>query len=665
MSDERRADPFAGVKWNHELFDWSDKSLTAASITSELIGVFWYWELPEYDGMSELEIERKILFDAKRTNWAGTSKHGKPYFRHMLSLMALMFPDADITPSVADATMLFCMGIGGCGRKVLNLIGAQNTSKSFSSVLIAFAVMYIDPEYSNVFVANPFDLAADATIWGACEELWDELKTHHPDKRGDGCALFPKAMMYAAKKLDLVPNLPKSGSIVLRNTKHVGKFKGSKSRGKDVDRGVMLLLVDEVNEIESMAFLTMLTNITSQDAFFGITSQNFKDPEDMGGRLTEPKATFGGPATFEDLDIEQDVFWHSAASSVTLRFDGHRSPNILAGRTIYPKLFKESDRQRLKDDYGEQSPDYYSQARSFPVRGDETNSVLSRPQISSSRHDDTFYTMHQISARVSFADPAFGGRDKAVWGCAEFGPATVTDGNNEEIETELIVFKEHFRTLQLVKGAYYNEFWYDRMKAAGIDIADFTEGSDVSYEEQIAIQCVELNRARGIPTHNFGYDFSMRPDIVSAVNRIMGFGAVAFDYNQGPEGTQLQRFKLNSEDCCKNRVAELAFLASDVFITRQGRGGNNLATALTQLSRTRYETINKKYVVEDKKAYKARWNNVSPDHRDVLMGITGMAIKRGFRQHAVSAGSKGGSGNDLWSKLNAGGKGRGKVFKRA
>jgi hypothetical protein len=661
---EERKDPFEGVVWNHEHFDWSDPTLDADGITSILIGEFWYWELPEYDALSELEIERKILFDAKRPNWGGKSRHGKPYFQHMLALIKLMFPDTDITPSLADAVMLFCMGIGGAGRKILNLIGSQNSGKSAAAVRIAFAIMYIDPEYSTVFVANPFDNAADSTVWGDVEELWDQLKTHFPDAKGDACTLFPKGVLYAAKKLDLVPGLPKAGSIVLRNTKHVGKFKGSKARGKDVDRGVMLLVVDEVNEIESMAFLTTLTNITSQEAFFSVTSQNFKDPEDMGGRLTEPKAIFGGPATFEDLDIERDHFWHSASSSVTLRFDGHKSPNILAGRTIYPKLFKESDRIRLRDDYGEQSPDYFSQARSFPVRGDGTNSVLSRAQISSSRHDDTFFTMQRITGRVSFADPAFGGRDKAVWGCAEFGPAVVTDGNGMEQDTELLVFKEHFRTLQLVKGAYYNDFWFDRMKAVGIDTSDFPEGSDVSYEEQIAIQCVELNMARGIPTHHFGYDFSMRPDIVSAVNRIMGFGAVAFDYNQGPEGVQLQRFKLNSEDCCKNRITELAFLASDVFITRQARGGNNLATALTQLSRTRYETVNKKYVAEGKKEYKARWNNVSPDHRDVLMGITGMAIRRGFRQNTVAAGARPASASGMWQKLNAGGPGRGKVFKR-
>ena len=50
----------------------------------------------------------------------------------------------------------------------------------------------------------------------------------------------------------------------------------------------------------------MLNTLVSQDQFFAITSQNFKDEEDMGGRLTQPVGLFGGPSSFDDLDIEAD-----------------------------------------------------------------------------------------------------------------------------------------------------------------------------------------------------------------------------------------------------------------------------------------------------------------------------------------------------------------------
>lgn len=652
-----RKDPFRSVVWNHSYIeDWSDPGWDADTITAELLGSFDYRDLPEFDGMMPVEIERKILFDAGRPNWGKRSKYGKPHFRHMLSLLAEMLPETDITPDLADCMMLFCMGIGGADRKMLNLIGAQDMGKSAFGCRIIFVVMYIDPEFSAAFVANPFDNAADSTAWGDIEEIWDQLKEAHPHPTNtETCSLFPKAIMYRLKELHLVPNLPKTGRIVLRNVKNVGKFKGAKSRGKNVHRGVMLLYVDEVNEIENPSFMKMLNNIAGQDAFFAVTSQNFKDPEDMGGQIAEPKATFGGPATYEELDIETDKFWHSAHSSVTLRLDGHKSPNILAGRDIYPKLFREKTRRRLEDDYGMQSPDYFSQARSFPVQGDDTNSVLSKAQLHASRFDDEARSVIlDVTFRVAFVDPAFGGRDKVVWGWAESSNTRITDAEGTEHTMEILHFKEHFQVIQLVKGATFDLFWEARMKKIGLSTANFDIGKPLTYEEQIAIRSAELCRERGIPFTHFGYDFSMRPDIVTAVNKVMGFGPKAYDYNTPPEGGHvIQRFKMQSEDCCKNRISELAFMASDIFFSKQVRGGDNIQTACTQLIRTRYETKQGKKLVEGKKEYKDRWQQVSPDHRDVLMGICGMAFSKGFRKNSLGDKPKGTSYQEFYATIAA------------
>lgn len=658
-------DPFEGVVLNHTLFDWSDPSHTADSITATLIGFVNHWDLPEYVGLEPWEIERKIIFEQGRPNWGKKSIHGKPIYQHFLTLLKLMFPNTDITPSLADACMCFCIGIS-CGKKMENLIGSQNSGKSAFSVRIAFACMYVDPEYTAVYVANPFDNAADSTVWGDVEELWDQLVEAHPNNTGRGYgpnsdtpanALFPWGKKYANRSLDFIPNIPKAARIELRNTKHVGKFKGSKMRGKDVDRGVLLVIIDEVNEIENFAFLTTLTNISSQEGFFCVTSQNFKSPEDLGGRMTEPVGTYGGATSFDNLDIDSDFFWHSSASSITLRFDGLQSPNLLAGRVIYPKLFKEADRFRIATDYGEQSPDYFSQVRSFPARNDEVNSVLSRAKISASRHKDAFFTLHNIRGNLGFCDPAFGGRDKAVFGWCSFGLATVTDAEGTQKEEELIVFKDFFHTLKLVKDAVYNDWWIDRLRACNIPIKDFVIGSEVSYEDQIAIQCRELCKQNNVPIQNFGYDFSLRPDIVSSMNRMLGFSANAFDYNQGPEGVFLQNIKKSSEDTCKNRCTELAFLAADYFLTKQVRGGTYIETAITQLSRTLYVTVNKKYVAEGKKEYKARWQQVSPDMRDVLMGLCGMAQRRGFRQNTESTGATA----SVWSIINGKNLGKSKL----
>ncbi len=658
-------DPYADVVLHDTWFDWNDPSLDADTISRKIMGKVSHWDLPEFVGMKPWEIERKILFEHGRRNFGTPTKYGKPAYQHFLTLMKLMFPDTDITPALADATMIFCLNYTH-GKKITNLIGSQNSGKSASGCRIPFVCIYIDPDYSVTYVANPFDNAADSTVWGDFEELWDQLTEHHPNTTGEGLpeasALFPFGQRYAARSIVLVPNKPKAGRIELRNVKHVGKYKGSKTRGKDVDRGFFILVIDEVNEVENQSFLGILPNISSQDAFAAITSQNFKDPEDMGGRLTEPVPLYGGPSSFDSLDIDSDQLWHSTNSSITLRFDGTRSPNILSKRVIYKKLFKAEDEQRIRTNHGVESPEYYSQVRSFPVRNDASNSVLSRQKISASRHDDQYFTLLKVEGSSAFCDPAFGGRDKAVWGCAHYGPATVTDADGNQQSTELLVFKRFFENISLVKDATYNDYWFDRMKRVGIDTSTFTIGADVSYEEQIAIRCRELNKENGVPAHCFGYDFSMRPDIVSAMNRIIGFSAIPFDYNNDPQGVYLPGLKQNSLDCCKNICSELALLAADIFLTKQVRGGDFIKTAVTQLSRTRYETKNKKYVVEGKREYKARWQQVSPDHRDVLMGIVRIAVLRGFRQQEVAGPTK--TGSSVFSQIIASGNGRAKTIKR-
>lgn len=649
-------DPYVGFELAYTKFDWSDPKHTADSISKQLIGPkpWLYWDLKEYSGMSPWEIERQILFDARRPNWGGVSKHGKPYYQHMLTMGKLLFPEIDITPTLSDFIQVFCMGVGGGNKKIFNLIGSQNSGKSFGSVFLAFCIMYIDPTRSSVFVASPFDVAADATVWGSVEEMWDQMCEAHPNDTGKGLAdassLFIWGRKLANKQLEFIPGLPKAGTIVLKGVKSTGKFKGSKARNsKETDRGVMLLIVDEINEVQNPSFLEMVNNLVSQDQFSACTSQNFKDSEDVGGRITEPVGLYGGPSSFEELDIDADQMWHSAKSSITLRYDGHCAVNILAGRTIYPQLFKKSNLELMQRDYGTASPDYFSQVRSFPSSSSETNSVLSRAKISASGHKDTFYTKLKINGKVAFCDPAFGGRDSAVFGWASFGTATVTDNEGHDTQQELLFFEDFFHKIKLVKDALYNEYWFERMRACGIETATFITGSEVSYEDQIAIYCKEKCKAHGVPANCMGFDSSLRADIVSSMHRMFGFSVSAFDYNQPPEGCFLQNTRQQSVDCCKNRTTELAFLAADYFLTKQVRGGHYIDTAIMQLSRTRYETVSRKYVVEGKKEYKQRFGGASPDHRDVLLGIAGMAQRRGFRQNSVVGKS---TAPSVWSILN-------------
>jgi hypothetical protein len=641
--------PFKDFVLHDTWFDWEDPSLTPLSISRKLMGRVGYWNNPEFgeivedgvvvrEAMEPHEIEREILFEAGRSNWGYESAYGKPYYQHMLTLMALLDEQTDITPSIADATQMFCESLSA-GLKVLNLIGSQNSGKSAGSVRIAFCCLYVDPEFCQVFVANPFDNVADSTIWGEVLEMWTNIcKTHPLDGDDAKTCLFPKGYVYANKTIIAIPNEPKGARIELRNVKKAGKFKGSKTRGKDTHRGIILVLVDEINEIESHAFLGVLPNLSSQDGFFCIDSQNFKEEDDLGGRIAEPVDRYDdSKSNYNDLNVDEDYFWPSAYSSMTLRFDGARSPNILAKRVIYGYLFKQADWDRLAE-MGMESPDFFSQARSFPIRGTETDSVMPTSVVSNSRHDDTFYTRYGNWTRLSFCDPAFGGKDSALWGMASFGWALVPDGNGQTTRQLIFEVEDYFVKLRITKDAIYNDHWFTRLRAIGRDTGVVVKGGEVSPDDQVAIQCAELNFQYGIPADNFGYDFSMRSHIVTSMTMFVG-RCHAFEYNRIPNGVYMEKYKMDSVAICVDRVSELAFLTAELYESGKLRGGEKCKTASMQLTRTKFKTVNKKKKCENKREYKARWQGQSPDHRDTLLGLRGMADIKGFSKSSLKVAS--------------------------
>jgi|TARA_R100000084_G_C4655385_1_gene152487 hypothetical protein len=647
--DDLKTSPFSEFSLHDTWFDWSDPRLDAQSISKKLMGPVNYWNEPEFgevynkegelirEAMPPHEIEREILFEAGREQWAYESAYGKPYYQHFLTLMALLDDDTDITPTIADATQLFCMSFAN-NIKVLNLIGSQNAGKSAGSVRIAFCCFYIDPEYTSIYVLNPFKTTAESTVWGDMLDMWDKICTTHPHPDKEGATyLFPDGYVYQDRYITAVPKLAKAGFIKVQDPKVESKFKGTKTKKTRADskRGLILHIFDEVNESQSFAYLKILGNISSQN-FISITSQNFKSEDDLGGFLCEPVMRYQGDKDkYDDLAIDLDHVWSSNYRSMTLRFDGKRAANMLAGRIIYDYLFNQSDWDRLAE-LGMNSPDFASQARSFPIRGESANSVLSKSKISQSQYKDPWFTTVGQPIRVAFCDPAFGGRDKAKWGYAEFGPALVKDENGANIRTNIFQVKTYFKTLKIVKDAIYNNYWADRMRECGIDDVKVVMGAEVSVEDQIAIQCAEFNLEFGIDSTNFGYDFSMRPDIVSSMNKFLGFDTVAFDYNSGVEGYYLESYKKSTTDYCYDRVTELCFITSDLFNSRQFRGGEFCDGGITQLSRTKYEDKNKKKKCQNKREYKAEWKGTSPDDRDVLIGLGGMAAKRGMSTKSLS-----------------------------
>lgn len=632
-------DWLSSVRLHHENVDWSDLSLTPASLTKRFMGPCGYLRGLDQQQSAKKEIE--ILKKADVRRLAGSSEY-KPYYQHFLTLIKLLMPRRDITPNLADSIMFFHLA-RQYNRKAVNYIGAQNTGKSSALSIIPTICIAINHINSVGYVATPHDKASDSTLWG------DTLSAYHAVQDSSPW-LWPNGKPYAARNIVMVPGTPKAGFIEYRGIKEVGKYKGMKTVKVDDADPLLLTGLDEFNEVKNHSFLEgAFPNLVSQDGFMALTSQNFTNEENMGGALAAPFGLFpDNPRSYDDLNKDEHFFWHSVLDGLTLRFDGRFSPNILAGRTIYKYLFKQEELDYQTKHYGVDSAKYYSQVLSFPRTGLSDETILSRSRVNSSRYKDVEWISEREDSRHAHLDPSFGGGDKAMIGFGHVGriTATTADGSQQE-RIDALWFTQPMVSFKTSLDAKVTLDWMERMRALGTDLKHFTLGTDFSLEHQLAVLSGEYCKKYSIPLRNFSYDFSMRAGIVSAMRDVLGRDPMPFEYNGKPDDLWIETHKNQSSEVCYDRNTELAMLTADLFLQKQIRGGQYIETAITQLCRTKRELAGKKYKAERKIDYKARHAGHSPDERDCLLGIVGNAHKRGFRPKPIALKPPPGSGKTV------------------
>lgn len=608
------------------MFDTYGAARVKKALSVEFLGDLSY--LKGKSDVERVEFETALLRKAGCLGWAGVSLYGKPFYQHFLTYIKLLWPKTDITPTVVDAVQLFCWGFGN-GKKSLNLIGCQNSSKSSISARLSFAALMVNIEFSAAYCANPFTTASASTIWGDFLALYEEIKEFYGDANGV-VPFFPKSRAKANKQIVLVPNQPKSGTVELRSVKEEGMFIGMKARTPDV--GTIIVVVDEINRIPQVEFLNAITNLYSQSILFVITSQNFTNANNAGGEMCKPCGLKGGPNDYSKLHIDRNQAWDSVMRGITLRFDGHLALNVICGRVIYTYAFKEEDKMRIAEG-GTHSADYLSQVRSFPNAQGSVDTAIDDEVISASNYKDKFYAFiePQLNKKVLFVDPALGGKDKALIFVAEKGMARCVEGSGRQTNRELVVFPKAAEELEINRHAIWTDIWYSLCRKLEVEPSGAL-GSPILPEDQVAILTFMVALREGIPFNHVGYDYSMRDTVVTSFTRYGKSQARSFNYQVKPFVYQLMALPGKDTANARNRVAELAMLTKDMLMCKQIRGGENIVSALNQLANTLVLAREPRFMIEKKLQYKARNGGVSPDDRDAFMGALAMAVAVGMKR---------------------------------
>src|SRR4029077_10786708 len=98
---------------------------------------------------------------------------------------------------------------------------------------------------------------------------------------------------------------------------------------------------------------------------------------------------------------------------VCIHLDGLKSPNVLAGKAIYPGLMSQKDIDNTLDFYGIASPRFWQMRRGFWAPEGVQKTVLSMPMIVRARAQEKASFDLQFTAGAAL-DPAFEGGDRCT-----------------------------------------------------------------------------------------------------------------------------------------------------------------------------------------------------------------------------------------------------------
>lgn len=476
--------------------------------------------------------------------------------------------------------------------------GCASSGKTNVMGLWGFVNWLCSPTNTMVLVLSAEKSQAKKLIWADIIAFWNACESM-------GIELPGKLINSTSEILSFTDTggvNQKAGIILIAAGAKEGSNCVTKVRGYKQER--LLLLVDEGPQIVQSLLDAPSNLIKGGRQLFQMM---------MTGNPASYFDTFGMFVTPDHEDWsrinEGTDRWNMKRGGVCLRFDGEKSPNVLAGKVLYNFLISQADLDRDAIEYGRNSPKYYSMNRGYftPTGGDR--GVYSGPElIFSGAMRKTHEWTGSSKTRIAFLDPSFtAGGDRAMARWADIGEIVggrmgILFGDWEALQED--VNSKEPRAQQICKA--FRDFsarhGVTDPKMAGMDVTGGGEG----YADVLSVE--------------WGLGFL----------RLNFSGAATQQF----VGTALKK----AEDLFANKVTEIWMLGKSLMRTGQVAGIDS-ETAKEMTSREMAsDDAKKRQRVESKRDMKQRIGK-SPDLADCTFGLCFLARER-FKLKAVESGTK-------------------------
>lgn len=478
-----------------------------------------------------------------------------------------------------------------CAHRYLGIAGCGSSGKSRWAAMWAIVNWLCAPSETLVIVVSTSLKDARERIWGAIEEYWLGCNGRLPGKLVSSQGRVKFEVPGRAVNPDVL-----CGLTLVAGDKSKAKEAAQNMIGKKASR--VILIADEHPELAEAINTAAFSNLSLNPWFQFIGLGNPSSYYDAFGVFIEPKRGWNS------IHSEMDE-WETTRG-MCLRFDGHKSPNWLAGKNIFKYLIKVEDIADARKNMGETSPGYWRMIRGFFCPGGNEQTVFSEADVIKFGGAGAVIWKDE-PIHLGALDPAHKtGGDEAI---AAFG----LYGIEADTEKRVLLLTEE------------------------ISLREDVTKTDVPMNYQIAQQFRDECRRRGVAPEHAALDGTNIPfaDIQSQewsskILRVY-FGGKATerplsDYTEEP-----------AHQRCANRVTEIWMAGLELLKNEQLRGMKPaLIRQLTSRKVDQKKGVSMQYVVEPKKEMKSRVG-FSPDRADAAMILVDLIRERFRGKGALSA----------------------------
>ena len=353
----------------------------------------------------------------------------------------------------------------------------HNSGKTHAMALIAVMMFWLDPKNTKVLVTSITASAAAGRVWGHVKNCWTHMENFF------GAANMPGKLIDSKNKIRYENNGHKDetrGIELVVGEKSQAKQSASKVQGIKAPK--LILMGDEFAELEHSLVRTALTNLKRNDEFWLLGAFNPTDMFGPDGIISRPKN--GWHSITEDDDEWETYLEEYGYKGYCIRFDGEKSPNILAAHNKYKGLLKVEDLKEAQSQ-GVRTAAYYQMIRGYWSPVGMLDAIYSAADIVKWRADAKVTTWIEPPTMVAGLDPAFThGGDRAALVIGRVGIAMSDAGARQKVFEVVKVYSldEDVTNTSISKTEWVVKLTKEKLAEHKVDIKnlaiDATGGGD-------------------------------------------------------------------------------------------------------------------------------------------------------------------------------------------